>query len=67
MHGESFEDFMMRKLVPVVGKVCESNLGMDPCTANEIAKKVDVIINAAANRTFDERFFSISLEHAFIK
>lgn len=67
MHGESFEDFMMRKLVPVVGNVCESNLGMDPCTANEIAKKVDVIINVAANTTFDERFFSISLKHAFYK
>ena len=67
MYGESFEDFMIRKLVPVVGNVCESNLGMDPCTANEIAKKVDVIINSAANTTFDERFFSISLEHTYIK
>uniref|UniRef100_A0A7N2MCY1 Fatty acyl-CoA reductase n=1 Tax=Quercus lobata TaxID=97700 RepID=A0A7N2MCY1_QUELO len=56
MYGESFEDFMIRKLVPVVGNVCESNLGMDPCTANEIAKKVDVIINSAANTTFDERY-----------
>ncbi|KAF3972478.1 hypothetical protein CMV_004027 [Castanea mollissima] len=56
MHGESFEDFMLRKLVPVVGNVCESNLGMDPCTANEIVKNVDVIINVAANTTFDERY-----------
>ncbi|XP_030930989.1 fatty acyl-CoA reductase 2-like [Quercus lobata] len=56
MYGESFKDFMIRKLVPVVGNVCESNLGMDPCTANEIAKKVDVIINSAANTTFDEMY-----------
>uniref|UniRef100_A0A2N9IQZ7 Fatty acyl-CoA reductase n=1 Tax=Fagus sylvatica TaxID=28930 RepID=A0A2N9IQZ7_FAGSY len=48
------EAFMMRKLVPVAGNVCESNLGMDPYTANEIANEVDVIINSAANTTFDE-------------
>ena len=59
MHGKSFKAFMMRKLVPVAGNVCESNLGMDPHTANEIAKEVDVIINSAANTTLDERFHSI--------
>ncbi|XP_050287961.1 fatty acyl-CoA reductase 2, chloroplastic-like [Quercus robur] len=56
MHGKSFKAFMMRKLVPVAGNVCESNLGMDPYTANEIAKEVDVIINSAADTTFDERY-----------
>ncbi|XP_030966446.1 fatty acyl-CoA reductase 2-like isoform X2 [Quercus lobata] len=56
MHGESFEAFMMRKLVPVAGNVCEPNLGMDPDTANEIAKEVDVIINSAGNTNFDERY-----------
>ncbi|XP_030972093.1 fatty acyl-CoA reductase 2-like [Quercus lobata] len=56
MHGKSFKAFMMRKLVPVAGNVCESNLGMDPYTANEIAKEVDVIINSAANTTLDERY-----------
>uniref|UniRef100_A0A2N9IRP4 Fatty acyl-CoA reductase n=1 Tax=Fagus sylvatica TaxID=28930 RepID=A0A2N9IRP4_FAGSY len=55
-HGESFKAFMMRKLVPITGNVCESNLGMDPYTANEIANEVDVIINSAANTTFDERY-----------
>ena len=55
MHGESFEAFMMRKLVPVAGNVCEPNLGMDPNTANEIAKEVHVIINSASNTNFDER------------
>ncbi|XP_030970517.1 fatty acyl-CoA reductase 2-like [Quercus lobata] len=56
MHGKSFKAFMMRKLVPVAGNVCESNLGMDPYTTNEIAKEVDVIINSAANTTLDERY-----------
>ena len=40
---------MIRKLIPVVGNVCESNLGMDAASANEIAKEVDVIIHLAAN------------------
>ena len=55
MHGESFEAFMMRKLVPVAGNICEPDLGMDPNTANEIAKEVHVIINSASNTNFDER------------
>ena len=46
---------MMRKLVLVAGNVCEPNLGMDPDTANEIAKEVPVIINSASNTNFDER------------
>ncbi|KAK4591650.1 hypothetical protein RGQ29_016186 [Quercus rubra] len=56
MHGESFKAFMMRKLIPVAGNVCELNLGMDLNTTNEIAKEVDVIINSAGNTNFDERY-----------
>ena len=59
---------MMTKLVPVAGNVCEPYLGMmDPDTTNEIAKKVDVIINSAGNTNFDERFlcfFSLNV-HLF--
>lgn len=46
---------MLSKLVPVVGNVCESNLGIDDHTAEVIAKEVDIIVNSAANTTFDER------------
>lgn len=46
---------MLSKLVPVVGNVCESNLGLEEGLANVIAKEVDVIVNSAANTTFDER------------
>ncbi|XP_031263619.1 fatty acyl-CoA reductase 2-like, partial [Pistacia vera] len=56
MHGESYQEFMSSKLVPVPGNIGESNLGMNPDLMNEIAKEVDVIINSAANTTFDERF-----------
>lgn len=46
---------MLSKLVPVIGNVCESNLGLDDDTADVIAKDVDIIVNSAANTTFDER------------
>ncbi|KAL8041638.1 hypothetical protein ABFX02_10G177600 [Erythranthe guttata] len=56
IHGKSYQAFMLSKLVPVVGNVCESGLGVDEDEANFIAKEVDVIINSAANTTFDERY-----------
>lgn len=46
---------MLSKLVPVVGNVCESNLGLEEDLVNSIANEVDVIVNSAANTTFDER------------
>ncbi|KAK4253636.1 hypothetical protein QN277_010284 [Acacia crassicarpa] len=55
-HGKRYMEFMMRKLVPVVGTVWESDLGMDAHTANDIAKQVHVVINSAATTSFDERY-----------
>ena len=46
---------MLSKLVPVVGNVCESNLGLEGESADMVVKDVDVIVNSAANTTFDER------------
>ena len=46
---------MLSKLVPVVGNVSESDLGLDIDLVETIAKEVDVIVNSAANTTFDER------------
>ncbi|KAK6941971.1 Fatty acyl-coenzyme A reductase, NAD-binding domain [Dillenia turbinata] len=54
-HGRSYQAFMLSKLVPLVGNVCESNLGLDKDLANVLRKEVEVIINSAANTTFDER------------
>ena len=45
----------MAKLVPVVGNMRETNLGIKEDVANLIEKEVDVIINSAATTTFDER------------
>ncbi|PKI32818.1 hypothetical protein CRG98_046811, partial [Punica granatum] len=55
-YGASYEPFLRSKLVPVVGDVCESNLGLDEDLADFIAKEVDIIVNSAANTTFDERY-----------
>lgn len=60
LHGDKYKDFMMSKLVPVVGNMCEPNLGIsDTELATQVAEEVDVIVNSAANTTFDERFVFI--------
>ncbi|KAL8263076.1 hypothetical protein R6Q59_024425 [Mikania micrantha] len=56
VYGQSYQSFMLSKVVPVIGNVCESNLGLDEDTADVIAKDVDIIVNSAANTTFDERY-----------
>lgn len=55
-HGKSYQSFMLEKLAPVVGDVCESDLGLDDELAKKMAREVDIIVNSAANTTFDERF-----------
>ncbi|KAK1367385.1 Fatty acyl-CoA reductase [Heracleum sosnowskyi] len=54
--GTFFKKFILSKLVPVVGNMCETNLGIEEDVANRIAREVDVIINSVATTTFDERF-----------
>ncbi|XP_021745855.1 fatty acyl-CoA reductase 2-like [Chenopodium quinoa] len=56
IHGKSYETFMLSKLVPVVGNICESNLGLDEASTSMIAEDVDVIVNSAANTNFHERY-----------
>ncbi|XP_020585176.1 fatty acyl-CoA reductase 2-like [Phalaenopsis equestris] len=55
-HGNDYPDFMMKKLIPVMGNVREANMGIETAVAEEISKEVDVIVNSAANTTFDERY-----------
>lgn len=57
MHGESYKSFILGKLIPIAGNVHETNLGMGIVTAHQIAEEIDLIIDSAANTTFDERFF----------
>ncbi|CAM0871457.1 unnamed protein product [Alopecurus aequalis] len=56
IHGKDYHSFVDTKLVPVVGDVREANIGIGPELADEIAERVDVIVNSAANTTFDERY-----------
>ncbi|KAL5976734.1 hypothetical protein ACLOJK_021067 [Asimina triloba] len=55
-HGKSYEAFMLSKLVPVVGNVTEDNLGIEEDLEDQITEEVEIIINSAANTTFDERY-----------
>lgn len=52
---------MWSKLVPVIGNVREDNVGIEAEAADEIAGEVDIIVNSAANTSFDERFFFVFL------
>lgn len=46
---------MTSKLVPVMGNMCEPDLGIANIElATRMAKEVDVIVNSAASTTFDE-------------
>ena len=53
-----FENFILSKLVPVVGDMRKTNIGIEEEVANRIATEVDVIINSAATTTFDERYIA---------
>ncbi|EEF27960.1 Male sterility protein, putative [Ricinus communis] len=55
-YGQSYQNFMLSKLVPVVGNICESDLGLEATMANVISREVHVIINSAANTRFNERY-----------
>lgn len=57
IHGEYYKPFILNKLIPIVGNIYEPNLGMDIITSQQIAQQIDLIIDSAANTTFDERFF----------
>uniref|UniRef100_M1C7I6 Fatty acyl-CoA reductase n=1 Tax=Solanum tuberosum TaxID=4113 RepID=M1C7I6_SOLTU len=56
MHGESYESFIGSKLIPVVGNIHESNLGMDIIISQQIAQEIDLIVDSAANTIFDLRY-----------
>ncbi|KAE8809728.1 fatty acyl-CoA reductase 2-like [Hordeum vulgare] len=56
IHGKNYHSFVLSKQVPVVGNFREANIGIAPELAKEIAEEVDVIVNSAANTTFDERY-----------
>ncbi|KAL3619868.1 hypothetical protein CASFOL_034780 [Castilleja foliolosa] len=55
-HGESYEAFLKEKLIPIVGNMCEPNLGMDSDSADVVRKDVDIIIQSAASTTLNERY-----------
>ncbi|XBI81390.1 hypothetical protein VPH35_090312 [Triticum aestivum] len=59
IHGKNYHSFVLSKQVPVIGNSREAYIGIAPELAKEIAEEVDVIVNSAANTTFDERFVKL--------
>lgn len=55
-YGHEYESFMLQKLVPVTGNVTRDELGIQPDMADELLQDVDIVLNSAANTTFDERY-----------
>jgi fatty acyl-CoA reductase len=49
-----------RKQISVVGNFKEANIEIPPELAKEITVEVDIIVNSAANTTFDERFMKLN-------
>ncbi|KAL7106436.1 hypothetical protein ACP275_07G113800 [Erythranthe tilingii] len=55
-HGNYYQAFIRETLIPVVGNICEPNLGMDSDSAHAIIENVNVIIQSAAITTLNERY-----------
>ncbi|OMO68800.1 Male sterility, NAD-binding protein [Corchorus olitorius] len=58
-YGKHYEAFMMSKLVPVVGNVSQTDLGMEQELAYAIKEDVHIIINSAAVTSFFPRYDEI--------
>ncbi|KAJ4796456.1 Fatty acyl-CoA reductase [Rhynchospora pubera] len=56
IHGNNYREFMLKKIIPVLGNVRETGIGIKPEIAREIEEEVDIIVNSAASTTFDERY-----------
>lgn len=54
-HGYNYNQFMQSKLTLVPGNITSKGLGIDENLATQIAKKLQVIVNSAANTNFDAR------------
>ncbi|XP_057781285.1 fatty acyl-CoA reductase 2, chloroplastic-like [Salvia miltiorrhiza] len=55
-YGKYYQEFIKEKVIPIVGNICEPNLGMDSDSARAIMEDVNVIIESAANTTLNERY-----------
>eukprot|EP00253_Pinus_taeda_P021293 PITA_21293 len=61
IHGDEFEEFMLKRLVPVAGDMTKQNLGIEKDMVDVLTKEVNIIVSSAATTTFDERY-DVALE-----
>ncbi|GLJ37439.1 hypothetical protein SUGI_0760680 [Cryptomeria japonica] len=55
-YKESYEEFMARKIVPVVGDVALDDLGIEESLRDELCAIIDIVVNSAATTDFNERY-----------
>ncbi|KAL8049021.1 hypothetical protein ABFX02_07G106200 [Erythranthe guttata] len=53
-HGQYYQAYIRDTLIPIVGNICEPNLGMDSDSTHAIMEDVNVIIESAAITTLNE-------------
>lgn len=61
IHGDEFQEFMLKRVVPVAGDMTKQNLGIEKDVIDVLTKAVDIIVSSAATTTFDERY-DVALE-----
>ncbi|KAH6770436.1 hypothetical protein C2S52_015239 [Perilla frutescens var. hirtella] len=55
-YGKYYQELIREKLIPVVGNICEPNLGIDIESARTMMEDINVIIESAAITTLNERY-----------
>ncbi|KAH9309275.1 hypothetical protein KI387_037186, partial [Taxus chinensis] len=53
--GNSYEEFMAQKVMPVVGDVALDGLGIEQSVKDQLCAKINIVVNAAATTSFYER------------
>lgn len=61
IHGNEFQDFLLKKLVPVAGDMTKENLGIEKDMVDVLRKEVDIILSSGATTTLDKRY-DVALE-----
>ena len=64
LHGMEFQNFMLERMVPVVGDITQHNIGIETDMDDILPKEVDIIFSLACTRNFDEMFL---MKYGFIK
>lgn len=61
-YGDGYQEFMLSKLCAVSGDIRQDNLGIHDSNLKEaMCNEINIVVNVAANTTFDERYMYIGI------